>query len=105
MESETILNDGPDADEIANAVIGCVKDKAPHDMIAFEVESITRDTDLETDLRLDPLDMVELIMDVEDKLSQLPPYHSVSIPEEMCDAIDTVGDLVDAACKVMGVRE
>ena len=28
-----------------------------------------------------------------------------AIPEEVCDGIETVGDLVDAALRVMGVRE
>lgn len=105
MESETILNDCPDADDISEVVIECVRNNCYGDTSAFKVAEITRETNLWDDLSLDGLDMVELIMDVEDKLSQLPPYHSVSIPEEMCDAIDTVGDLVEAACKVMGVRE
>ena len=104
-EDMSIINECPDADEIAEKVIECVKDNAPRDMLAFKVEEITRETNIKDDLGLDGLDMVELIMDVEDKLSQLPPYHSVSIPEEVCDNIETVGDLVDAALRVMGVRE
>lgn len=104
-ENTHIINDGPDADDISEVVIECVRNNCYSDMSAFKVAEITRESDLWDDLNFDCLDIVELIMDVEDKLSQLPPYHSVSIPEEMCDAIDTVGDLVDAACKVMGVRE
>lgn len=104
-EDIPIINDGPDADEIAEMVIECVKDNAPRDMIAFKVEEITRETNIMDDLLLDTLDMVELIMAVEEKLSSIPPYHSVSIPEEVCDGIETVGDLVDAALRVMGVIE
>ena len=100
-----IINDGPDADEIAEVVIECVRNNCYGDTSAFKVAEITRETNLCDDLSFDGLDMVELIMDVEAKLSQLPPYHSVSIPEEVCDEIETVGDLVDAAFRVMGVRE
>ena len=104
-ENTTIINDGPDADEKAEMVMECVKDNAPRDMLAFKVEEITRETNLRDGLWLDPLDMVELIMSVEEKLSSIPPYHSVSIPEEVCDGIETVGDLVDAALRVIGVGE
>ena len=100
-----IINDGPDSDDISEVVIECVRNNCYSDMSAFKVAEITRETNLRDDLNFDGLDMVELIMDVEDKLSQLPPYHSVSIPEEVCDGIETVGDLVDATLRVMGVRE
>lgn len=105
MESETILNDGPDADDIAEVVIECVRNNCSSDMSAFKVAEITRESNLCNDLGLDGLDMVELILDVEAKLSQLPPYYSVGIPDEVCDGIETVGDLVDAAFRVMGVGE
>lgn len=104
-ENSPTINDGPDADEIAEIVMECVKNNATRDMLAFKVEEITRETNIKDDLWLDPLDMVELIMAVEEKLSSISPYHSVSIPEEVCDGIETVGDLVDAALRVMGVRE
>lgn len=104
-ENTTIINDGPDADDISEVVIECVRNNCHGDTSAFKVAEITRETNLWNDLCLDGLDMVDLIMDVEDKLSQLPPYHSVSIPEEVCDGIETVGDLVDSAFRVMGVRE
>ena len=100
-----IINDGPDADDISEVVFNCVRSNCHGDTSAFKVAEITRETDLWDDLSLDGLDMVDLIMDVQDKLSQLPPYHSVSIPEEVCDGIETVGDLVDAAFRVMGVSE
>lgn len=104
-ENTHIINDGPDADDISEVVIECVRNNCYGDTSAFKVAEITRDTNLWDDLSLDSLDMLELIMDVEDKLGQLPPYHSVSIPEEVCEGIETVGDLVDAAFQVMGVRE
>lgn len=104
-ENTHIINNGPDADDILEVVIECVRNNCHGDTSAFKVAEITRDTNLWDDLNFDGLDMVELIMDVEDKLSQLPPYYSVSIPEDVCDGIETVGDLVDAACKVIGVRE
>ena len=103
-ENTHIINDGPDADDISDVVIECVR-KNCGDTSTFKVAEITRETDLWDDLNFDSLDMVTLIMDVEDRLIQLPPYHSVSMPEEVCDAVVTVGDLVDAACKVMGVME
>jgi len=104
-EDTTIINDCPDADEISEMVMECVRKNCYGDTSAFKVAEITRETNLWDDLSLDGLDMVELIMNVEDKLSQLPPYHSVSIPEDVCDEIETVGDFVDAVFRVMGVRE
>lgn len=100
-----IINDGPDADDISEVVIECVRNNCYSDTSAFKVAEITRETNLWDDLSFDGLDMVELIMDVEAKLRQFPPYHSVSIPEEVYDGIETVGDLVDAALRVMGVGE
>lgn len=104
-ENTPIINNGSDADDISDVIFNCVRNNCYGDTSAFKVAEITRETNLWDDLSLDGLDMVELIMDVEDKLSQLPPYHSVSIPEDVCDTIETVGDLVDAAFRVMGVRE
>lgn len=104
-ENSPIINDGPDADEISEVVFECVRNNCYGDTSAFKVAEITRETNLWEDLSFDGLDMVELIMDVGDKLRQLPPYYSVSIPDEVCDRIETVGDLVDAALRVMGVRE
>lgn len=104
-DNSPIINDEPDADDISEVVIECVMNNCYGDTSAFKVAEITRETNLWDDLSFDGLDMVELIMDVEAKLSQFPPYHSVSIPEEVCDGIETVGDLVSAALRVMGVRE
>ena len=104
-ENSPTINDGPDADEIAEMVIECVRKNCYGDTSAFKVAEITRETNLWDDLNFDILDMTELIIDLEDKLSSQPPYYSVSIPEEVCDEIETVGDLVDAAFRVMGVRE
>ena len=99
------VHDGPDADDISDVVIECVRNNCYGDTSVVNVAEITRETNLCDDLGFDCLDMVDLIMDVEDKLSQFQPYYSVSIPEEVCDGIETVGDLVDAALRVMGVRE
>ena len=100
-----IINDSPNADDISEVVIECVRNNCHGDTSAFNVAEITRETNLWDDLNFDRLDMVDLIMDVEDKLGLLPPYNSVSIPEDVCDGIETVGDLVDAAIKAMGLEE
>ena len=102
-ENMTIINDGSDSDDISEVVIECVRNNCYGDTSAFKGAEITRETNLWDDLSLDGLDVVMLIMDVEDKLSKLPPYHSVSIPEEVCDGIETVGDLVDAALMAMEI--
>lgn len=104
-ENSPTINDGPDADEIAEVVLECVRENCYADMIAFKVEEINRETNLSGDLKFDHLDLVEIIMELEERLSQMPPYASVVIPESECDEIETVGDLVEAACRAVGVCE
>jgi acyl carrier protein len=54
-----------------------------------EEATITRDTDIAEDLRLDSLAVMDLMMELEDKFD-------VSIPLNMVAEIRTVGDLAEA---------
>ena len=54
-----------------------------------EAATITRDTDIAEDLRLDSLAVMDLMMELEDKFD-------VSIPLNMVAEIRTVGDLAEA---------
>lgn len=51
---------------------------------------VTRETRLMDDLDFDPLDIVECVMTVEDA------FDGIFLTEKQCDALKTVGDLVDA---------
>lgn len=73
-----IINDGPDANDISEVVIECVRNNCHGDTSAFNVAEITRETNL-WDLSFDGLDMVEIVINIEEALSAMPPYHSVSI--------------------------
>lgn len=103
--SEEVINDVPDADEIAEKVIECVQRNCYGDMNAFKVAEIGRDTDVWDDLGFDMLDVVQLIMSIEESLREMAPGREVEIPEDICDEVKTVGDLIDAAQRVMGVEE
>lgn len=98
-----IINDGPDADEIAEMVMECVKHAALGDDDGGFAPPLTRGTRLIEDLGFDELDVVELIMEVEEKLNDMSDY-GVIIPEDMSDGVVTVGDLIEAAQKVMGCK-
>ncbi|MGI6265268.1 MAG: acyl carrier protein [Acutalibacteraceae bacterium] len=50
-------------------------------------ESITADTNIETDLGADSLDVVDMLMSLEDEFN-------VEIPDEQINYIHTVGELV-----------
>ena len=52
--------------------------------------TVTRETRLMDDLDFDPLDIVECVMTVEDA------FGGIFLTEKQCDALKTVGDLVDA---------
>ena len=51
-------------------------------------DEITLDTNLTEDLEADSLDLVEVIMDIEDKFG-------IEIPDENMDSFKTVADVVD----------
>jgi len=55
--------------------------------LSVEVNKITAETNIATDLGADSLDLVEILMSLEEEFS-------VSIPDEAIPAIKTVGDLV-----------
>ena len=108
-DDNATIAESASADEVAKLVMECVNEsysgKISYSQPKPEVCEITRDTRLRHELQFDSLDMVELIMAVEEELGKLPPYYNVCIPEDDCENIETVRDLVDAACRVMGVRE
>ena len=55
--------------------------------LSVEVNKITAETNIATDLGADSLDLVEILMSLEEEFS-------VSIPDEAIPNIKTVGDLV-----------
>lgn len=81
--------------DVEEIVIGIVRDSA-YDI--DESTPITPDTNLFSDLGFDRLDLVEVVMAIEEKFM-------ICIKDEDCDGIETVGDLLDAALRVIGVRE
>mgnify|MGYP002523702840 CR=1 FL=1 len=88
-----------DADKISDMVKRVVKA-----IFCLDGKEVTRETNFREDLIADTLDMVDVIMEVEYQLNALSSGEGVIIiPEELCDKISTVGDLIDAAKKVMGV--
>ena len=58
-------------------------------------EQITSDAYLEKDLGADSLDIVEIGMALEDKFS-------LSIPDELMEKVETVGDVYEAVAKLSG---
>lgn len=56
--------------------------------LSVEAEGINEETVFESDLRADSLDMVQAIMEVEERLG-------VEIPQEELEGIRTVGQLLD----------
>ena len=95
-ENTHIIDNGPDAAEIEEMVMGCVKHAALGDDDGGFDPPLTRGTRLIEDLGFDELDVVELIIEVEEKLNDMSDY-GVIIPEDMSDGVVTVGDLIEAA--------
>ena len=58
------------------------------DQLEIDPETITRDTDIMTDLGADSLDLVELIMTLEDE-------YGISVVDESVYEHRTVGDIAD----------
>lgn len=58
------------------------------EQLDVDVDTITRDTDLMSDLGADSLDMVELIMTLEEE-------YGVSATDESVYELKTVGEIVD----------
>lgn len=57
------------------------------EQLSIPVENITEDTRLIEDLKADSLDIVELVMDLEQR-------YNIEIPDEELVRIKTVGDIV-----------
>lgn len=55
--------------------------------LGVDIEKISDDTSFTNDLGADSLDLVELVMELEEKFG-------IKIPEEMSDKIQTVGDAI-----------
>lgn len=51
-------------------------------------DKITMDTDIETDLKADSIDVIELLMELEDT-------YNITVPSEKALELKRVGDLVD----------
>ena len=99
------VEDGPDAEEIAEVVIECVRKHCYDDMSAFKVAEIGRETRFLEDLGFDGMDIADMTVDLEEELRQMPPYREVRIDVEYDEEIETVGDLIDMAQRAMGVKE
>lgn len=56
--------------------------------LAVDPESVTMDSDLRKDFDADSLDLVDIVMDIEDR------FH-VEIPEDSMENMATVKDVVD----------
>ena len=56
--------------------------------LKIDKASITRDTDIRTDLNADSLVMVELLFSIEEE-------HGITIPDDVVASLTTVGSLVD----------
>lgn len=78
----TETTSGDSCQEIKNKVFELV---AEH--LGAPLEKISDDTSFINDLGADSLDIVELVMDLEDKFN-------IKIPEDIADKIQTVGDAV-----------
>jgi len=61
-----------------------------------KIEDITPDKRIKEDLNADSLDLVELIMNIEEK-------YGISVPDEAVGQIKTVGDLIAFVDKQAGV--
>lgn len=58
------------------------------EQLNIPLDNITKDTRLIEDLKADSLDIVELIMDLEQR-------HGIEIPDDELSRIKTVGDIVN----------
>ncbi|MFM7116297.1 MAG: acyl carrier protein [Planctomycetota bacterium] len=65
------------------------------DQLGVEKEKITRDSNFVNDLGADSLDTVELVMELEEEFD-------VSIPDEVAEKIQTVGEAVEHIKKSIG---
>ncbi len=54
---------------------------------------LTRDTDIITDLEIDSVSLLDVVMDIEDN-------YDISIPVNTISEIKTIGELVDAIHKI-----
>jgi len=65
------------------------------DQLGVEKEKITRDSNFVNDLGADSLDTAELVMELEEEFD-------VSIPDEVAEKIQTVGEAVEHIKKSIG---
>ena len=65
------------------------------DQLGVEKEKITRDSNFVNDLGADSLDTVELVMELEEEFD-------VSIPDEVAEKLQTVGEAVEHIKKSIG---
>lgn len=65
------------------------------DQLGVEKEKISRDSNFVNDLGADSLDTVELVMELEEEFD-------VSIPDEVAEKIQTVGEAVEHIKKSIG---
>ena len=68
-------------------IFGQLKDIVA-EQLAVDPEEVTMEASFVDDLNADSLDLVELIMELEEKFS-------IQVPDEMAEKIVTVGDAVD----------
>lgn len=80
-------NDAGNASDAPNQEIKQKVFELVAEHLGVDLEKITDDTSFINDLGADSLDIVELVMDLEDKFN-------VKIPEDIADKIQTVGDAV-----------
>jgi acyl carrier protein len=58
------------------------------EQLAVDAEDVTMEASFTEDLNADSLDLVELIMEIEEKFG-------IQVPDEVAEKIATVGDAVD----------
>lgn len=66
-------------------IIGIIYEQSHIEVEDFEINS---DTNLKTDLHMDSLEAVEIMMALEDEFN-------IEISDDLLDSLSTVGDLVD----------
>lgn len=78
-----------DHQTIKEGLIAVIK---PYMTVEFDLNAITETTDLRTDLKINSINFVDIILDMESKFE-------VTIDDNTADAILTVGDAINAVLK------
>jgi acyl carrier protein len=79
-------------DEIEPQVIAVVAEK-----LSADKSNITRNTNFTSDLNADSLDLVELVMELEERFD-------IQIPDDQAEKIHTVGQAVDMINKGLAAK-